>query len=144
VDHSIKNRSGGFSLIELMVAMTVLAVGLLTIMVAQVEALRGGSSGRHTTQAMAIAQSQLEIMQRIRWTSPELAAAGAWTPDVVVNNMVDGVGAQIEQSYNLSWRVTNIIAGSRRAVDVRVRWNERNRPNRILTLSSIRYNHEGL
>ena len=136
-------RRRGVTLIELMVALVVLAFGLLTVAAAQIHALRGSNAGRHQTAAAAIAQSQMEQLQRISWNDPALAPGG-WTAPVAVNQVVEAPVNMIEQTYNLQWRVTNLVAGQRRSIDVRVTWNDPNRPNRAYSLSSVRYNYENL
>ena len=55
----------------------------------------------------------------------------------------DGSG-RVEQAYTVSYRVTDEVANVTRLVDVQVTWDEPDRPNRAYTLSSIRYNREGL
>jgi hypothetical protein len=58
--------------------------------------------------------------------------------------VVQGATNEIEQTYEVSWRITNLDPGRTRAVDVRVEWDEPKHPNRVYALSSIRFNHEGL
>jgi len=128
------------TLLELMIALVVLAFGLLTVAAAQIHAMRGSSSGRHTTQAASIAQSQLAQLQRQRWTT--IPATG-WTAPVTVTNTVQAPANMNEETYAVSWRIAD-LPGERRAIDVRVTWNEPNRPARSYTLSSVRYNYEGL
>ncbi|MCA9512470.1 MAG: prepilin-type N-terminal cleavage/methylation domain-containing protein [Myxococcota bacterium] len=136
-------RRGGVTLIELMVALTVLAFGLLTVAAAQIHALRGSTTGRHQTMAASIAQSQMEQLQRVSWNDPSLNPGG-WTAPIVVNQVVEAPVNMIEQTYALSWRVTDLVVGQRRSIDVRVTWNDPNRPNRSYAVSSVRYNYENL
>ena len=131
------------TLIELMVALTVLAFGLLTVAAAQIHALRGSTTGRHQTMAASIAQSQMEQLQRVSWNDPSLNPGG-WTAPIVVNQVVEAPVNMIEQTYALSWRVTDLVVGQRRSIDVRVTWNDPNRPNRSYAVSSVRYNYENL
>ena len=69
-----QRSAGGFTLVESLVAMAILAVGLLTLAVMQLEALSQGSAGRHTGDAAATARSYLEQVQRIPWTELDGAA----------------------------------------------------------------------
>lgn len=131
-----------FTLLEVMIAMAILAIGLLQVAAMQLQAMGAGRSGRHTSAADHIAQAQMEQLQRTRWTN---LAVTAWTAGTVVNTNVQGPnGTLVEQAYTVSWRITDVVATMTRSVDVRVTWNEPNRPNRTLVVSSIRYNHEGL
>jgi prepilin-type N-terminal cleavage/methylation domain-containing protein len=135
-----RRGSGGFSLIEVMIAVTILGVGLLAVTGAQIHALRGGSYGKHSAQAGVIANSQMEILKRTHWDN---LAPTAWTAPQNVNIQVESPGGmQVEQVYAVQWRISDVVAGQTRSIDVRVQWNEPERPNRSLTYSSLRFNVE--
>ena len=135
-------REGGFTLIEIILVIAILGFGLLGLSAAQLQAMKGGSKGRHATQAAAIAEAQMEQLQRIRWTS--LTVAG-WTAPVTVSNTVQGETANAsEQSYSRSHQVADVDTGWTRSIDVRVTWSEQNGQGRSITLSSIRFNREAL
>ncbi len=99
----------GFTLIEVMVAMGLLATGLITLASMQIQALRHGTAGRHTTDAAATARTYLEQAHRLPWTQLDIAqAAGTWiTPgwggvtgtESTSVTMPGGVGTAVEQSY---------------------------------------------
>lgn len=133
-------RRAGFSLIEVMIAVTILGVGLLAVTGAQIHALRGGSYGKHSSQAGVIANSQMDILKRTRWDN---LVPTPWTAFQNVNIQVDSpTGVQIEQVYAVQWRIIDVVPNQTRSIDVRVRWNEPERPNRELTYSSLRFNIE--
>ena len=73
------------------------------------------------------------------WTT-----SGAFTAAVTQNNTVQGFPNEVEMSYAVAWRVADVEPGWTRSIDVRVTWDEQNRPNRRVVLSSLRYNREGL
>ena len=134
------SHRGGFSLVEVMIAVTILGVGLLAVTGAQIHALRGGKYGKHSAQASVIANSQMDILRRTTW---DALVPGPWTPLQNVDIQVDSPnGVQIEQTYDLQWRITDVVPGQTRSLDVRVRWDEPERPNRRLTYSSLRFNRE--
>lgn len=139
---SKRTRSGGFTLLETLIAMSLLAVALLSLSAMQLIAREFGNRGRHMTRASAIAQTQLEQMQRDTWTN--LAPTGGWTAATTVTNDVQAGTTLTEQSYDVSWRITNAVAGTTRNIDVRVTWDEPGRANRQYALSTIRFNYEGL
>lgn len=136
------SRGGGFTLIEVMIALTLLGIGLLALAATQLMAFEFGSRGRHMTQAAAIAESRMELLQRARWTN--LAPTGGWTAPVVENSVVQVGGNVAEQSFDVSWRIADLMAGDTRTIDVRVSWDEPGLSNRRYALSSVRFNHEGL
>lgn len=118
----------GFTLIEVMVALGILAAGLLTVAAAQLYAMQGGSSGRHSSDAATIAHSWVENLQRMSFDDAALAQTnGLWT-DPVEEPMV-------EMTYRRQYRVRD-VDDTLKAVDVRVTWDEPKRPGRSLTLSS--------
>jgi prepilin-type N-terminal cleavage/methylation domain-containing protein len=136
---------GGFTLVEITIALGVFAVGMLALAAMQLHAMRSGSSGRHATQAAAIAQTQMEQLQRLRWTDPGLATTGgAFVAPVVQSNLVQGSPDDVEMTYSVDWRIADVEVGWTRSIDVRVTWDEPNRPGRSVVLSSLRYNREAL
>jgi len=151
-----RRHTGGFTLIEGMVAMTVLAFGLLTLAAMQLHAFRQGSAGRHTQDAGATARAYIEQVHRIPWTALDTAqAAGTWTnpswaaaPATVNRSMsVPGGGPDpTEKSYTVQWLVNDVIVSGNpdpclRDVSVRVSWAERDRSApKTLELKTRRYN----
>jgi prepilin-type N-terminal cleavage/methylation domain-containing protein len=133
----LKRDSAGFTLIEVMVALGILAAGLLTVAAAQLYAMQGGSTGRHSTEAAAFAHTKLENLQRMAFDDAELAdTAGAWAPAEIETNTVQTTPIDIvEMTYTVEYRVDDIDPNLK-AVDVRVTWDEPKRPGRSLTLSS--------
>jgi len=149
-------RSDGFTLIEAMIAMTVLAFGLLTLAAMQLSAFKQGSAGRHTQEAATTAAAYIEQVQRIPWSELDTAqGVGTWTnpswagASATVNrtmNVPGGGAAVTEHSYNVQWLVSNVVVGGNadpclRDVAVQVSWTERDRPApKTLELKTRRYN----
>ena len=136
-----RRSEGGFTLVELTIAITVFAVGMLSLSAMLLAAMQGGSRGRHSTQASAIAESRMEQLQRLTWT--QLAPTAGWSAPVTVHNTVQANADQNEETYTIDWRITDLVTGWTREVDVRVAWDEPGRPNRSVTFSSVRFNREG-
>ena len=134
----------GFTLIEVMIAATILAVGLLALAQMQVSAIRGGKQGRHTTEAAAAARSQLEQFDRMNFTSGSLNATGGWVAPTPVSNAGNTVqstaGTVVEEAYNLQWRIPDVDPSTKN-IDVQVTWTDNsNGQLKTLVLSTMKYN----
>ena len=142
-----QRRSEGFTLIEVVVAMGILATGLLAVSAAQLYAMRGGRSGRHTTDAAEVAQSQVENFTRMDFQDPGLNATAGWDPPggAQVDRSVQTPGVPvIEQSYLVQYRIANgpLVSGRifLKTIDVQVTWDEPNRPGRSYSMTTMRHN----
>jgi prepilin-type N-terminal cleavage/methylation domain-containing protein len=79
---------GGFTLIELMITLAVVAVGLLSMLVMQVQAMKDGTRGRHRTGAAMIARDQVERIQNMPFSDAALDVMDpvAWTTPPWLDN----------------------------------------------------------
>ena len=130
-------RDSGFTLLEALIAMSILGVGLLALAAMQLFAMRGGESGRRTSEAAALAQTRMEQLQRATWT--DVAPTGGWTAATSVSSP-----GQSAVQYDVSWRIADVVADNTRSIDVRVDWTEPQRGSRSLAISSMRFNREAL
>jgi Tfp pilus assembly protein PilV len=125
-----------------MISATILAVGLLALAAMQLSAIRGGKQGRHTTEAAAAARSQLEQFNRMQFLN--LPATAGWVAPTPVNNPGNNIqsaaGVVVEEPYNIQWRITDLLAGYTKSIDVRVTWTDNtNGQQKTLVLSTIKY-----
>jgi type IV pilus assembly protein PilV len=137
---------GGFTLVEVMLAVVLLAIGVLSMLALQMHAMRGSQLGRHFTDASQIARDEMERLQQLDWAA--LALSG-WTvlPPVPREIQIDGEPNTVEQVFNVSRRVTAGPDADVRLIDVRVTWYEpnddpNNPPRRRYAISSARFNYE--
>ena len=153
-----KNRPGfaprGFTLIEVMITLSVVSFGLLAMLSMQMNALRDGTRSRHRTGAAMIARDQIErieymafsnpaldVMSPIVWATPAWLANGS-DPDLgpgeVPVSVTQAGGTGQEIVYTVWYLVTEddpvTPDADLRRVDVEVVWNElgiaNNRPTR--------------
>jgi prepilin-type N-terminal cleavage/methylation domain-containing protein len=118
-------KRAGFSMIEMMLALTILAGGLLAMLTAQVSALKQGKYGRHATEAAQVARDQMEYLLRLPWAAAAVQPTN-WTVATPVSlTFQDEAGAVQQQVFNVSWRI-QVAAFSTdiRSIDVRVLWTE--------------------
>ena len=69
-------KEKGFTLLELMIAMVVLAIGILALIQMQVAAMSGNSSANQMTTALTLAQDKIEQLKRLALTDDALTDAG--------------------------------------------------------------------
>lgn len=135
-----RKRRRGLSLVEIMVALVVLAFGLLGVAALQVRAITESSSGLHLSSASAIARNRVEELNRTAWSAVALndtAALWSGTTNIVVQG----------QNYTRAERITNNGATppttTIKAIEVRVQWSDRKRQNRSVVFSSARLREPG-
>lgn len=112
-----KHPAAGFTLVEVMIALLILAVGLLTIGLAQVSALRMSTRSKQMSQAMYLAQEQLEV-----FVAAPPAAGGTFQDP---NNPIDVEVADRDlTTFNRSWTITTgVPRPGLSTIQVQVTWN---------------------
>ncbi len=70
----IRSGQGGFSLIEVLICMVIVAVGLLALAGMQVISIKGNAFSRKVTQATVLTQNKLEELKRLPFTDPSLSS----------------------------------------------------------------------
>jgi prepilin-type N-terminal cleavage/methylation domain-containing protein len=148
VKHGVRARArAGMTLIEVMLASVLLAIGLLAMLALQYHAMRGSQLGRHYTLAAQLARDRMEDLHRRDWADVPVTAG--WVADAPIDSTVQGeIGLTVEQSFNREVRVSLDPAGEPRIrqIDVRVTWYEPNddpppaAPRRRYAITSLRYN----
>ena len=103
-------RSKGFSLIEVMVALVILAVALLALAGLMITTTKNTSFGGHMTEAATFAQDKLEQLRASPWAG---IIAGADT-------QVGATGI----SYARSWTVADNPNGDQRWVTITMNWTD--------------------
>jgi len=160
-----RRARSGFTLIELMITLTVLGTGLIAMLVLQTQALADGARGKHTSGAAMVARDQLERIQLTPFSDDDLQPVD-WTtppwldntgdPDLSAGEVAVRVaqpgGAVIEKIYTVWYKVIAGPGGNSylRFLDLEVVWNEakisNNRPTRTgqpaVALSTLLVNND--
>lgn len=119
----------GFSLIEVTIALGILAFGLLAVGAMQLHALRGGATSQNLSDASMIANQQLEVLNRLAWSDATLTdTANAW--------VAMGSQQSAGRPYAVSRRITDASADLKN-IEVRVTWtSELERPQQLVFSSA--------
>ena len=72
-------KQDGFTLIEVLVALTIFAVGLLAIAALQTSAIRMNSNGNRLTEISTLGIDRMEYLMSLPYTDPQLAVGGPYT-----------------------------------------------------------------
>ena len=97
-------KDHGFTLIEVLIAITIFAVGLLAIAAMQTSAITVNSTAGQITTRMTWAQDKLEELMALPYTDSQLQEAGSPFQETTS----DGI-------YTISWTVTDdtLISGTK-------------------------------
>lgn len=115
-------EEAGFTLVEALVAIVILAFGLIAITNLMIVAASSNNVGNQSTAATAIASEKLELLKALPFTTAAMAAGGNLTMDASVGGIpyfqtvnVDGVGP-----IHSRWQIVQ-IAGDNQTRFITVR-----------------------
>ncbi len=104
MNEMIRNQKG-FSLTEVMLALIILAVGLLGIAGLQITSVRGNSFSGHVTQALILAQNKLENLRNLPYDDPKLTG-GQPAEQITKSGIVFTIGYDVSLLGNSMKRIT--------------------------------------
>ncbi len=111
-------KSKGFSLIEVLIALVILAISLLALAGLMATTVRNNSFGGHVTEASTLAQDKLEEFRAMRWDDVQVTPPGPDTdPDGKIPVGSTGI------VYNRNWNV--VQSGNIKTITITVNWNDR-------------------
>jgi type IV pilus assembly protein PilV len=100
-----RRHGSGFTLLETMIALSILAVGVLGATLGQIAALKNSSASRKHSLGLQLAQQQLEIFQTMP-ASDVLAMTGNGTYPNDPSNPIDpDPGDQTTMAFDRSWTI---------------------------------------
>ena len=119
----------GFTLIEVLIGLVILAVGLLGVGAMQVSAVKGNFFSRYLTQASYVGQDRLEFLDTLPINDPLLDAGNHNDGSVTISGIV----------FNREYTVTVDVTGDLKTIIYMVSWNDGvNRNISFSTIKSIR------
>jgi prepilin-type N-terminal cleavage/methylation domain-containing protein len=119
---SVSRDESGYTLVEVMIAMAILGIGLLSIAVAQLAAIRMASRSKNMQQAMFLAREAMDDLDARTQPGDPFLSTAATTPDAKNPIQVSG-DAEDGTRFNRQITVTpgDPQAGMARVV-VQVTW----------------------
>jgi len=129
--HRILANRCGFSLIEVMVSLTILAVGLLGLALLQTTAIKGNENANKATVATEFAQETLEQFRRVAWAnvlSQANTAAFNATTTPIYSSLPGAAGDSATvrgTTYYRIWRVDpNVATATLKTITVWCCWQD--------------------
>ncbi len=126
-----RNRQGGFTLIEVMIAMLLLLVGVAGVLSLQMVSVRATSFSRHATEATIVAEDKMEELMSMGLIS---------TLFVSDTDTVDEMGrTDGNNEYRRVWTIGDgDLDATNTSVKVEVFWMERGTDERSIAMDSQR------
>jgi len=123
------NKDKGFSLIELLIAISVMALSMLAAASMQYSAVRNNTTGNTTTQATMLAKTTMEMLKNQDIDSTALAVGDYVDPTRVdANGNPGGI-------YNRNWQIA-VLGTSARRISVTVEWTKFGSTRRVVVRSN--------
>lgn len=135
-----RNRSRkGFSLIEVSIALGILAFGVLAMASAQLGAMTLSNESRLRTEATYLAQQQLETFLSMPAAALDAALADAGYPNDPANPIDPDPADATARQFNRSWTITpNAPENGVYTIAVTVGWNDRQGRAQNVVVQSVR------
>jgi prepilin-type N-terminal cleavage/methylation domain-containing protein len=129
LDKMFNEHQNGFSLIELLIAMAILALAMLAAASMQFNSVRNNTRGNMVTQANMLAKAKMEELKN----TPNL--------DDIHEGAENGINGEGQSGgiYDRSWTVENLGASARR-ITVIVKWTKRSQTRTISISTNTRGN----
>ena len=124
-------KQTGFSLIEVLVGLVILAVGLLAMAGLQATSVRGNAFSNNLMQATYVAQDRLEFIINLPLDSSQLQA-GNYNPGPITISTPERSYSSVV--FNPSYTV--VVNGNLKTINYTVTWNDG--VNHSISFSTIR------
>jgi len=120
-------NKNGFTLIEVVTGLVLLAIGLLAVVGMQLASVRGNSSSSNLTQASILAQHKLETLRTLALTDDDMTA-GHYDTAVTGDGPIPGT---------IFFREYDVVDDADiKTITVTVRWNDGS--DRSVSFSTVR------
>lgn len=108
VESGKSNKEKGFTLLEVLIAISIFSIGILAVGTMQISAINGNASARMHTEAATWAADRVERLMALPYNHPDLDAAN--NPHSVPP---EGV-------YGIEWNVTDHVVNNFKEISITV------------------------
>jgi len=123
-----RGEEGGFTLIEVLIALLVLLIGMAGILSLQLTSMKATSFSRHATEASSLAEDKVEDLRTVPLGSARFANG---------TDQVDARGvADAEGPYTRTWTINP--GAETTIVNVSVSWTERGNEPYTISMADMR------
>lgn len=132
-----RGSSFGLSLIEALIAMAIMAFGMLAVVGVQVTLRANADIAKQRSEATRLAEEEIEGLRSFCGMTATATCANAW--DGMANNvrtLTAGTGNDFNVDYTVT-RTLTAVSAAETAVVVAVTWQDRNQVNQQITLNSV-------
>ena len=132
-------RASGYSLLEVMIALSILALGVLGATATQVTSTKFNRDSRVRTEAAYLAEQQMEAFHAIDGDAIEVIRTDAGYPNDPANPIDPDPTDGSARSFNRSWTITpDTPEAGVFAITVTVSWVDQLGNTLDVTLSSVK------
>ena len=138
-NNDIEINSKGFSLLEVLLGITIFMIGMLGVTALNISSLKSNTFSGNMSEAVIIAGDKLEELMTIAYDDPDLTA-GDHIQDEDNDGNFDPVGKN--GIYRLSWSVVDDdpLPDQTKTVNVTVEWDIKD-VTRTMSMSTIILDH---
>jgi prepilin-type N-terminal cleavage/methylation domain-containing protein len=112
-------EQNGYSLVEILIAVTIFSIGILAVAGMQISSMYGNAFSRNTTGAVTIAQDRIEQTMDLSFDHADLSA-GNYT--------------ETQGMYNVAWTINDdVMAPNTKTIDVTLTWTQYGQPKTFQT-----------
>jgi prepilin-type N-terminal cleavage/methylation domain-containing protein len=135
----IRKQQEGYTLVEILIAIAILAFGLLAVATMQVTAIKTNAIASGISQGLTLGQTKVEELMNLSYTHLDLKDLDGDGEDDGKNFGLDDTGGDSDHStpgtdgpYTVYWNVAiNVPVTDSKTIRVIVTWTERGRDKRI-------------
>jgi prepilin-type N-terminal cleavage/methylation domain-containing protein len=140
----------GFTLIETMIAMTILTIGMLSVAGLQVRSTQGNTSANRSTRGFIWCSDRIEVLKNLPYTDPALTGTpgkqGYSLPKTAdgIDNDYDGQIDEAGEDGDIDLLYTvedDVVEPNTKKIEVTVTWQS---GGKSLTLTTVRARNDAL